>query len=512
MKYERTLYSSGAPLEEAAGYSRAIRLGDFVFVGGTTAVQADGSVFAEGDAYAQTKYILGKMESYYIEAGAKREDVYRVKMYVTDISKAKEVITAYSEFYKPIKPLATMVETPKLNRPSQVIEIEIDALIGSATKKTTQDRKDPTRRTAAQVVGLRYLAESYERSIEWFREAQILLPTLSQLADPSTIPGSLQGALAKVDQNEAHPLNLFRLHWYNALDYSWRVRVPEHIVLPKELTGVDARIVLVLGNRFPMVSCHKVLAAYACLVPRIVSGQFDPARHRAVWPSTGNYARGGVAISRLMRCRGVAILPENMSRERFDWLERQVDNPDDIIRTPGSESNVKEIYDACRELGRDPDNFIVNQFSEFGNHLAHYQVSGAAFAQVFNSMQEKEPGLELSAFVAASGSAGTLGAGDRLKDDFGAKIVAVEALECPTMLYNGYGEHNIQGIGDKHIPLIHNVVNTDLVAAVSDQATDGLNLVFNTEVGRAFLREQMGVDPAIVENLRHLGLSSIANM
>ncbi len=512
MKYERTLYSSGAPLEEAAGYSRAIRLGDFVFVGGTTAVQADGSVFAEGDAYAQTKYILGKMESYYIEAGAKREDVYRVKMYVTDISKAKEVITAYSEFYKPIKPLATMVETPKLNRPSQVIEIEIDALIGSATKKTTQDRKDPTRRTAAQVVGLRYLAESYERSIEWFREAQILLPTLSQLADPSTIPGSLQGALAKVDQNEAHPLNLFRLHWYNALDYSWRVRVPEHIVLPKELTGVDARIVLVLGNRFPMVSCHKVLAAYACLVPRIVSGQFDPARHRAVWPSTGNYARGGVAISRLMRCRGVAILPENMSRERFDWLERQVDNPDDIIRTPGSESNVKEIYDACRELGRDPDNFIVNQFSEFGNHLAHYQVSGAAFAQVFNSMQEKEPGLELSAFVAASGSAGTLGAGDRLKDDFGAKIVAVEALECPTMLYNGYGEHNIQGIGDKHIPLIHNVMNTDLVAAVSDQATDRLNLVFNTEAGRAFLREQMGVDPAVVDKLRHLGLSSIANM
>ena len=102
-----------------------------------------------------------------------------------------------------------------------------------------------------------------------------------------------------------------------------------------------------------MIGAHKVLAAYACLVPRLVTGQFDPAQDRAVWPSTGNYCRGGVAISRILGCRGVAVLPAGMSQERFDWLERWVADPADIIRTPGTESNVKEIYDKCAELARD---------------------------------------------------------------------------------------------------------------------------------------------------------------
>ena len=95
-----------------------------------------------------------------------------------------------------------------------------------------------------------------------------------------------------------------------------------------------------------------------------------------MWPSTGNYCRGGVAISRLLGCRGVAVLPEGMSRERFDWLERWVADPDDIVRTPGTESNVKEIYDRCKELAADPDNVILNQFSEFGNYLVHYLATG----------------------------------------------------------------------------------------------------------------------------------------
>ncbi len=354
--------------------------------------------------------------------------------------------------------------------------------------------------------------ETYARSVDRFREEKILLPTFAQLADPTTIPTEIDEALQVVDPNDAHPLNLFRVHWYNSFGTSVKAEIPEHIVLPSELTGVDARIVLAFGNRFPMITAHKVLAAYSCFVPRVISGQFDPTRHRAIWPSTGNYARGGIAISTLLRSRGVAVLPENMSQERFDWLDRWVMDPSDIVRTPGSESNVKEIYDACNELQKDESNFIFNQFSEFANHIGHYAVTGRALGHIFDALKEKEPNLRLAAFASASGSAGTLAAGDRLKDDYGSSIIAVEALECPTMLYNGYGEHNIQGIGDKHIPLIHNVMNTDVITAVSDAATDGLNLVFTTPEGKDYLKTEHGIPEETIENLRHFGFSSICNM
>ena len=162
--------------------------------------------------------------------------------------------------------------------------------------------------------------------------------------------------------------------------------MPDHVVLPRALTGVESPIIVAFGDRFPMIGAHKVLAAYACLAPRVVTGQFDPTRHRAIWPSTGNYARGGVAISRIMGCRGVAVLPAGMSQERFDWLDRWVADPADIIRTPGSESNVKEIYDACHDLAADPANFVLNQFCEFGNHLAHYEVTGRALERVFEAV------------------------------------------------------------------------------------------------------------------------------
>jgi cysteine synthase A len=290
--------------------------------------------------------------------------------------------------------------------------------------------------------------DSYGRSVDRFREAEILLPTFAQLADPSLIPTAVTEALLDIGRDDAHPLNLFRVHWYNAWEHRGLVNVPEHIVLPSSLTGVDAKIVMVFGNRFPMIDAHKVLAAYSCLVPRMVSGQFDPTRHRAVWPSTGNYARGGIAISRLMHSRGVAVLPENMSQERFDWLDAWVPNPDDVIRTPGSESNVKEIYDACKVLAQDPVNFILNQFSEFANHVGHYAVTGRALGHVFEHLRDADPNLSLAAVTSASGSAGTLAMGDRLKDDFGAKIVAVEALERPAMPhmnYRSYGRTGNQG-------------------------------------------------------------------
>jgi cysteine synthase len=358
-------------------------------------------------------------------------------------------------------------------------------------------------------------ASSLARSVDRFRTQNIVLPTFAQLADPTLISPQQREQLAGVGRDDAHPANLFRVHWYNSLDRRNDdvLDVPEHVVLPPSLTGVEAPIIVVFGESFPMINAHKVLAAFSCLAPRVISGQFDPTRHRAIWPSTGNYARGGIAISRIMACRGVAILPAGMSQERFDWLDRWCANPaEDVIRTPGSESNVKEIYDACNALAKDPTNFVLNQFCEFGNHVGHYEVTGRALGRVFDHVAASRPGLRLAAFTSATGSAGTIAAGDRLKDDYGSLTVAVEALECPTMLENGYGEHNIQGIGDKHIPLIHNVMQTDLVAAISDRATDELDLLFNTDAGRSYLIRRRGVPEAVVDVLQHFGFSSICNV
>jgi len=352
----------------------------------------------------------------------------------------------------------------------------------------------------------------YERAVRHFRAARVTLPTFAQLADPALVPREVRERLAGVDPDAAHALNLYRVHWRNGASRRDLVATPEHVVLPTALTGVDAPIVVALGDRFPLIRAHKVLAAYACLAPRIVTGQFDPGTQRAVWPSTGNYCRGGVAISRILGCRGVAVLPAGMSAERFRWLERWVLDPSDIVRTLGSERNVKEIYDACAGIARDPANVVFNQFREFGNHLAHFLCTGRAMEEIFEAARARRPGLELAAFVSATGSAGTIGAGDYLKERFGARIVAVEALECPTMLENGFGEHNIQGIGDQHIPYIHNVMNTDIVTAVSDRTTDELGVLFDAPAGREHLAARRGVPEDVVAALTSFGLSSICNV
>jgi cysteine synthase A len=349
-------------------------------------------------------------------------------------------------------------------------------------------------------------------AIERLRNVGGRLPTWSELADPTKIDAQTSSRLARADPDGPDAMNLWRVHWFNGPDRRSPMDMPGHIVLPPELSGVKAPIVVLLGCRFPMIGAHKVLAAYACLVPRLVTGQFDPSVDRAVWPSTGNYCRGGVAISRILGCRGVAVLPAGMSRERFDWLQTWVANPDDIIRTPGTESNVKEIYDKCAELARDKQNVILNQFSEFANYLIHYHCTAAAFDCTFQYLKRARKQYRLAAFVAATGSAGTIAAGDRLKELHGTKIAAVEAAECPTMLCNGYGEHNIQGIGDKHIPLIHNVMNTDVVVAVSDAASDSLNLLFRNEIGRRYLTARRKLDPGLIRQFEGVGISGLANV
>jgi cysteine synthase len=355
-------------------------------------------------------------------------------------------------------------------------------------------------------------SKSRGRALALLKEHGVRLPTFAELAEPELVPRAIRTALPKIGADEPHPLNLYRVNWFNDLDRTAQVATPVHVELPEALTGVPARIVVALGSLFPMIRAHKVLAAYACLAPRLISGRFDPTKQKAVWPSTGNYCRGGVAISRMLGCRGVAVLPAGMSQERFDWLGQWVTAPEDIVRTPGTESNVKEIYDKCAALAQDPANEIVNQFSEFGNYLAHWRCTGPALERIFQSLRGTSRDLRLAGYVSASGSAGTLAAGDYLKARHGTKIGVVEAVECPTLLMNGYGEHNIQGIGDKHVPLIHNVMNTDLVIGVSDEATDGLNAVFNTDTGRAYLAGRLGVSPGLARTLVYFGLSSIANV
>ena len=353
---------------------------------------------------------------------------------------------------------------------------------------------------------------THQNAVTKLKAHGVVLPTFAELADPSRISDATRSAVEGADAGAADPRNLFRCHWFNDRESRGFVETPGFIEIPASLSGSDARIVVMLGERFPMIGAHKVLAAYACLVPRLVTGAFDPDRHRAVWPSTGNYCRGGIAISRILGCRGVAVLPEGMSRERFDWLERWASDPGDIIRTPGTESNVKEIYDKCAELEADADNVIINQFCEFGNYMAHYHCTGGAALRICEAIRDASPNARLAAFVAATGSAGTLAAGDRLKEELGARSVAVEAIECPTMLRNGYGEHNIQGIGDKHIPLIHNVMNTDCVIGISDRSSDGAYELFNTPAGRDYLARRKGIEDATLANLSSLGLSCIANV
>ena len=349
------------------------------------------------------------------------------------------------------------------------------------------------------------------KTSEYFKKKGVILPTVSELCNPHSINEDVKIKLKTVDKDAMDPLNLFRVHWFNNRDCSNFSKVPEHIVLPSEFTGVEAKIIVNIGRLFPLITAHKVLAAYGCLLPRILNGTFDYENHKAVWPSTGNYCRGGVAISRILGLKSVAILPEGMSKERFAWLEKWVENKNDIIKTTGTESNVKEIYDTCNELAKDPNNVIINQFSEYYNYAIHRAVTGPSLERSFKKVKG-DSNLKARFYVSASGSSGTLAAGDYLKERLLSKIAVVEATECPTLLYGGYGEHNIQGIGDKHVPLIHNVMNTDFVVGISDQATNYLNLIFNTEIGQKYLIEKKGLEDNLVKRFPEFGFSSIANI
>jgi len=289
-------------------------------------------------------------------------------------------------------------------------------------------------------------ADVLQKSIARAHAQGIILPTFAQQKDPTLAPDAIKDRLKDVGLWDIDPANLFRITWKNEpVEHGGGFGEGNWIEFPPELTGVDATIVGIVGKWFP-TGAHKVGAAYGCLVPRLVTGTFDPDTQKAVWPSTGNYCRGGAYDCALLDCPAIAILPEGMSRERFEWL-REI-GTDEIIATPGTESNVKEI----------------------------------------------------------------IAAGDFLRTQHpGIRVVATEALQCPTLLQFGFGEHRIEGIGDKHIPWIHNVRNTNLVAAVDDEQTMQLMRLFNEDEGRECLRRE-GIAEDTIQALGEIGISGLCNL
>lgn len=345
-----------------------------------------------------------------------------------------------------------------------------------------------------------------KKAVDRFREKGVILPTFAQMQNPDLIPGAIKDKLKNIGLWELHPLNLFRINWHNEpKEKGGLYGKVNTLEIPKSISGVDARIVFILGKWFP-TGAHKVGAAYGCLAPRVITGQFDPTYHKAVWPSTGNYCRGGAFDSYLMGVTAVAILPEEMSKERFDWLK---EIGAEIIATHGCESNVKEIYDACWDIKKNrKDCIIFNQFDEFGNSAWHYNVTGHAIEEAFHDIK----GKNLAGYVSATGSAGTISAGDYLRTKFPhVKVTASEALQCPTLLLNGFGGHRIEGIGDKHIPWVHNVKNTDVVTAIDDEDCMRILRLFNEPEGKEYLKSS-GLDKDYIDSLRQLGISGIGNL
>jgi cysteine synthase len=358
------------------------------------------------------------------------------------------------------------------------------------------------------VIDLTVVPEALERAVKRAREKNIIIPTFKQQKDPGRIPDAVVSSLKKIGLWDIDPLNLFRITWHNEpVAHGGGFGDVNFIEFPKELTGVDARIVSVIGKWFP-TGAHKVGAAFGCLVPRLVTGQFDPTSQKAVWPSTGNYCRGGAYDSALLGCASIAILPEEMSRERFDWLTTVAG---EIIKTPGSESNVKEIFDKCWELRESGQDLVIfNQFDEFGNYLWHHEVTGPAMMLILERIMGPED--KFRGLVSATGSAGTIAGGDYLKKQFPAsKIAAAEALQCPTLLHNGFGAHRIEGIGDKHVPWIHNAKNTDMIIAVDDATPMNLIRLFNEPAGKKYLVSK-GLPASWVDGLDQLGISCAGNL
>jgi cysteine synthase len=328
-------------------------------------------------------------------------------------------------------------------------------------------------------------------------------PTFAEMRDPRRLEAALAERVRAARAKPLDPLNLYNIHWK---DDAGEVR---HTRIPRALSGVEAEIVVLLGRHFPTGS-HKVGAAYSILIEKQLAADARPGAHTILCPSTGNFGIGGAWVAPRMGYRCRVVLPEDMSRERFEKIGSY---GAEVVKTPGSESNVKEIYDRVRELQQDPQVRVLQQFADFGNYRFHYEVTGNAILELVASLAKRGIGNgRVRALVSAMGSAGTIAAGDRLKDaDPGCAIVGLEPVQCPTLFNVGYGAHRIEGIGDKHVTWIHNVLNMDWLLCIDDgECLRGLQLL---EEGEAALRGELGLEPALVQEWRGtFGVSGVCNI
>ncbi len=335
----------------------------------------------------------------------------------------------------------------------------------------------------------------------------VIGPTFEEMLHPEKInPQTRERAIKARYEDPMDPINLFNITWKNERNEIY------YMVLPPALTGVEAPIVVLYSKDFPTGS-HKVGASYSALVDMELSGEVDPTIHTVVWPSTGNYGIGGAWVGCRMNFRSIVILPEGMSRERFDKIRSFGAT---LILTPGCESNVKEIYDKCHELRRSsPDIRIINQFESWGNYRFHYHVTGNTIVELAQVLKNRGIGEgRIAAFVSAMGSGGTIAAGDRLKQVWpDHKIVGLEPIQCPTLFLNGYGGHDIQGIGDKHVTWIHNVMNMDTLIAIDDiESKKGLQMLTG-EAGWKILGDRYGICGEDVCDMAGIfGISGVCNV
>jgi cysteine synthase A len=323
-------------------------------------------------------------------------------------------------------------------------------------------------------------------------------PTYHEMLHPDTLPAPVRRQAEAARAQELDPANLFNITW-KAPDSSVR-----HVVLPKELTGVQANIVVLVGREFPSGS-HKVGPAYSTLLEGELAGEIHQGESTIIGPSTGNFGIGVSYISRLKGYPAVVIMPEQMSAERYERIQKYGGKLD---LTPGSESDVILVLERTEEYKKDARNKVLAQFELLPNYRFHRYVTGGSALQAARGHGNGR----VAAFVSAPGSAGTLAAGDEIKAAFPDSVIcALEPSECSTLFNNGRGTHRIEGIGDKMVTLIHNVLTTDYVMLIhDDDCVMGLELVQHQA---ALVERVLHMRPGTLQFLSNVfGISGICNV